>query len=183
MKVQRINSSSINTSNQIKKAFIELLDNCNNLNNIKVKDILAKTKITRSCFYTHYGSILDVAKDVQQDTVNDLLMDTKDLESLKNGREYADKFFNYLEKNESLYNVLSYGDDANMFIKTIDSIVNSRIKIFLKDKDIENKDLKIELFSSGFTMLLTRYFKKINNYSLEEIKDFAIGEFKKMFLN
>ena len=55
--------------------------------------------------------------------------------------------------------------------------------MFLKDKDIENKDLKIELFSSGFTMLLTRYFKRINNYSLEEIKDFAIGEFKKMFLN
>lgn len=183
MKVQRVNSSSINTSNAIKKAFTELLDTTNNINDIKVKDILAKTKITRSCFYTHYGSILDVAKDVQQDTINDLLMDTKDLESLKNGREYADKFFNYLEQNESLYNVLSYGDDANMFIKTIDSIVNSRIKIFLKDKDIENKDLKIELFSSGFTMLLTRYFKKINNYSLEEIKDFSINEFKKMFLN
>ena len=100
MKVKKINKSSKRTSQVIKEAFAELLSEKKELNKVKVIDLVKKANITRSSFYTHYESIYDVAREIQEETLEILTKNTENITSLEDAYSYLDELMVYLKNNE-----------------------------------------------------------------------------------
>ena len=88
MKVKNLNSSSRKTKQLIKENFAVLMNEKKELHAITVTELVKRAGITRSSFYTHYSSIYDVVKDIQDETL--VVLNTKDdcLNSLNDFYDY-----------------------------------------------------------------------------------------------
>ena len=76
MKVQGINASSRKTRELIKKAFAEEIEEKGELKRVSITTLVKKADITRGTFYSHYDNIYDVARDIQNETI-DVLFSNK----------------------------------------------------------------------------------------------------------
>ena len=94
MKVKNKNRSSIKTRQKIREAFAELLKEKNELSNMTVTELVKLADITRSTFYTHYDSIYDVAKDLQDETLELISIYDKDIRSINDLDKYIDRVKN-----------------------------------------------------------------------------------------
>ena len=103
MKVKNKNRSSIKTRQKIREAFAELLKEKNELSNMTVTELVKLADITRSTFYTHYDSIYDVAKDLQDETLELISIYDKDIRSINDLDKYIDRVIKNLKDNEDMY--------------------------------------------------------------------------------
>ena len=71
MKVQNKNHSSLKTKMKIQESFAMLLQEKNEIKNISVTELSKRADITRSAFYTHYSSIYDVAKELEEEALKE----------------------------------------------------------------------------------------------------------------
>ncbi|MBQ8131876.1 MAG: TetR/AcrR family transcriptional regulator [Bacilli bacterium] len=183
MKVKKINKSSIQTAENIKSAFAELLSEKNSINNITVVDIVKKAGIARSSFYTHYDSINDVIREIQDDTLEVLTKNTENIKNLEDVDQYLDEVMNYLKENEDFYSLLLQSNEPLYYVLGIHKIITKKLYETLLPYRIKNLELNVDFFTSGATEIVMKYFRKEINTTLEEINIYMKEQFKKIFFS
>ncbi len=171
MKVQCLNSSAIKTRNLIKKTFALLINEKKQLDKITVTELVKKANITRSTFYTHYDNIYQVAQEYQLQIIDLLCNEDFILHSKQDILNYFDNIFACLKGNEETYKLLLTANDSLIFLYQIKNIISKKISKALKTNYPNDYylDLTISFFMNGILMEIIRYFRKENEYSLEEI--------------
>ncbi len=181
MKVKVKNSSSIKTRNKIKLAFATLLNEKQELNKVTVTDIVKEADITRASFYTHFDNVYDIAKELQNETLDILFNNIKETPNLDTINNYFDEIINYLKNNEDIYQKILSCDDPLIYIEKLSLQITEAIMEALKNRDALNID--ITFFINGCMAIIIKYFKGKTNYTLDDINDFMHKSFKKLFLN
>ena len=183
MKVKKINKSSIKTTEKIKEVFAKLLSEKESINNITVKDIVEEAGIARSSFYTHYDSINDVIKEIQQDTLNVLIKNTENIKTLEGVDQYLDEIMNYIKENEEFYSSLLKSNEPLYYVLIIHKTITKKLYETLLPYNINNLELNVDFFTSGCTEIIMKYFRNETNSTLEEIKEYMKQQFKKIFFS
>lgn len=181
MKVQGINASSRKTRELIKKAFAEEIEEKGELKRVSITTLVKKADITRGTFYSHYDNIYDVARDIQNETIDVLFSNIKNLTSINDVNEYFDNVMNYFNSNKEIYFMLLKSDDVLMFTERITRLMQKNIYDYLDNRNIENLSLNITFFIDGCINLIIRYFRKQIDASLDEICEYMKNTFVKIF--
>lgn len=178
MKVKKINSSSQKTDLLIKEAFAALMKEKLELKYITVTELVNRAGITRAAFYTHYDNIYDLAKDIQDETLDFLLEGTEDFHSIENVYTYFDKIILHLKENDEFYSKILASNEPLLFMYRLKDIFNKKLSKFFNNNINETT---IAFFTDGCINLFVRYFRKESNMSLDEINSFMKHMFKKIF--
>jgi AcrR family transcriptional regulator len=181
MKVQNKNHSSLKTKMKIQESFAMLLQEKNEIKNISVTELSKRADITRSAFYTHYSSIYDVAKELEEEAL-EKLNEIKSKHSIEDIDYYFDHIFNYLKENERIYTMMLKSNDPLLFVSKLEKSINKKLYDALKNKPIANLNLNITFFTNGCINLIIKYFRKEIKNSLEEIDDYIKHLFKTFFI-
>ena len=115
VKVKVANSSSKKTREKIKKAFALLIKQKGELNKVTVTDLVKTADITRGSFYTHYDNIYDVAKDILDETLNILINNINELQTLENIDKYFSEIINYFKTNSEMYSLILTSNTPILF--------------------------------------------------------------------
>ncbi len=182
MKVKWKNSSSRKTKDKIKMAFASLLKEKGELNKVTVTDIVKIADITRASFYTHFDNVYDIAKELQNETLDILYNNIKDKGDIRTINNYFDEIISYLKVNEEIYTMILTSDDPTVYTLPLNRIITKSLKDILNSFNIIDLDLKITLFVDGCMDIVIKYFRKEINYSLDEINIFFHNTFKILFL-
>ncbi|MBR1413881.1 MAG: TetR/AcrR family transcriptional regulator [Bacilli bacterium] len=178
MKVKNVNSSSRKTENIIKETFAMLMKEKHELNNITVTELVTRANITRSSFYTHYDSIYDLAREIQDETLDFLMAGTDEIHDLAGLNAYFDKVIKHLKENETFYRMLLASDEPLLFTNKLNKLMSSKLNDFFKDN---NDGLTISFFADGCISLLIKHFRGNDERTLDEINQFMKDVFKKLF--
>lgn len=182
MKVKNLNSSSRKTRKLIKEKFAELVAEKKELANITVTELVKRADITRSSFYTHYDSIYDVAQDFQNETLELLTSESKNIKTMNDIYNYFDQIFNYIKENETIYSLILSSNDPLLFSNRLNKMINKNLHEALINSSHEDLILKVTFFTDGCIDLVIKYFRKEIINSLDEINTFIKEAFKKLFL-
>ncbi len=181
MKVQNKNHSSLKTKMKIQESFAMLLQEKNEIKNISVTELSKQADITRSTFYTHYSSIYDVAKELEEEAL-EKLNEIKSKHAIEDIDYYFDHIFNYLKENEHIYTMMLKSNAPLLFVSKLEKSINKKLYDALKNKPIANLNLNITFFTNGCINLIIKYFRKEIKNSLEEIDDYIKHLFKTFFI-
>lgn len=182
MKVKNLNSSSRKTRKLIKETFAELIAEKKSLSNITVTELVKRADITRSSFYTHYDSIYDVAQDIQNETLDLLSSTLEQIQSIPDVYNYLDQIFIYIKENENIYSTILSSNEPLYFSNRLNILINKTLQEALINSNHADLILKVTFFTDGCMDLITKYFRKEINNSLEDINKFIKELFKKIFL-
>ena len=180
MKVKNINSSSKKTEILIKDSLALHMKEKLELKNITVTELVEKAGITRAAFYTHYDNIYDLAKEIQEETLELLLEGAEDIHSLDDIYNYFDKVILHLKQNDEFYSKILASNEPLLFMDNLKDMFNNKLLSFSKDKN-KRKELTIRFFTDGCVSLFVRHFRKEDNITLDEINEFMKYMFKKIF--
>ena len=167
MKVKKINKSSIKTDEIIKHAFAELINEKEDFNSITVTSIIKRAKISRSSFYTHYESIADLAHNIQNDILHDLLCNLSSFTCIEDIYNYIDNFIELLKRNKKFYTLILTSKESLQYASKIIETLNTRLLEYNKKK----KEMEINFCTYGFSSLILKSFNE-NKYTLDEISIF-----------
>lgn len=171
MKVKNKNISSLNTQRNIKEAFAILMNKKKELSAITVTELVKIAGITRSAFYTHYDNIYDVAKEIQDDTLQLIDFDEIDIDNPDNIKKYLEKVVSYLKDNEEIYKLIFASRDPLVFVDRLNKMIYERIDNLFTTND-KSKELNITFFTEGCVNLFVKYFRGGLNKSLDEIGEY-----------
>ena len=183
MKVKNKNRSSIKTKQKIREAFAELLKTKNELSNMTVTELVSIADITRSTFYTHYDSIYDVAKELQDETLELISIYDKDIRSINDLDKYIDRVISNLRENEDMYRTLLRSREPLLFIEKLSNMFTKRLANFNIFQGTNYGDLIVTFFTYGCVNLFVRYFMGDLDCSLNNIGDFIKGMIKTLLNN
>ncbi len=183
MKVKNANASSKKTRKIIKEKFAELMQEKKNLSHITVTELVRRAEITRASFYTHYDSIYDVAQDLQNETMEILVNNSRNIQSLIDIEYYLDDVFGYLKEQENIYKMILASDDPNYFTHRLNILINKRLHEFLIATHHEDLFLKMTFYVDGCMDMLIKYFRNELSISLDELNEFIKEVFKTLFIH
>ena len=173
MKVKNLNRSSEKTKKIIKNTFAELIKENQALKKITVSELVKRADINRSTFYNHYGSIYDVAEELEAEIIKVLFENTQKLNSLDDIFNYLDEIIIYLKKNEDMYRLLLASNEPQVFLKKLKhSILDKLYNSIINNSNFKNSNsLKFEVafFTDVIVNQVLNYFTSKSDYSLDEI--------------
>lgn len=181
MKVKNLNSSSRKTKQLIKENFAVLMNEKKELHAITVTELVKRAGITRSSFYTHYSSIYDVVKDIQDETL--VVLNTKDdcLNSLNDFYDYLDNIFKYLKENDNIYKMVLKSNEAHFFTAKLNNIITKKLYEALNTND-KYLLLNVHFFTDGCINLIIKYYRNELNTNLNEINEYIKKLFSILFI-
>lgn len=185
MKVKNINSNAIRTEERIKNSFVKLLSKKKEISGITVTELVKDAELTRSSFYTHYNNIYEVAKDIQDDTIEKFISDNEEFNSYEDVCKYIDNTIILLKNNEKMYRRLASSYEAIYFFDEIrNSFIDKMYNLLIKSGiNRDNIKLDVEFFMDGMLIQIIKYYRNPNNsYSLDEIGERVKVWLKELFL-
>lgn len=183
MKVQNKYSSSIKTKELIKQTFSNLITEKPNIKDITVTELVSRAKITRSSFYTHYDNIYDVAKEIQDETLEIFAEKHKELKTIEEVNHYFDEISELFKKDQETYKTLLQGDFAITLLERLRKQTEQTLYTYFKNKNIEHLHLKVTFFTDGCILLIIKYFSGQLTENLDEICDYMKETFNSFFSN
>lgn len=175
MKVKKSNKLSKKTDELIKEALATLISKKYDLNSITVTDLIKKAGISRSSFYTHYDSINDLVRSIQDETLDVLSSDITNFNNIDDIYNYIDKIFEILKNNEYFYKSILNSDEAFKFANNIIDKLTDRLLIYFN-----NKELEVNFYTYGCAILLIKYCRN-DKYTLDDINLFMKKTLKQLF--
>ncbi len=181
MKVKNLNASSRKTKDLIRKTFAELMNEKKELQKVTVTELVNRADITRGTFYTHYDNIYDVARDIQDELIDILMINTTELNSLNDINHYFDKVFDHLKENELIYSMFLSSDEPLLFTNRLNKIMSKKVYDYLNVTHQKNLYLNVAFFIDGCINLVIKYFRHEVDTTLDDICDCIKILFNKIF--
>lgn len=167
MKVKCINHSSIKTKKLIRSEFAKMIKEKKELSKVSVSELVKNIDINRGTFYSHYSSIDEIAREMQNealDLASDNINSISDVESL------LDKINTLLKDNYELYSAILKSNDPMIFMDRLYKIASNKLSQLLKDKsNNKNIELDISVYVNGIIKLYVGHFRNDINTSLDDI--------------
>lgn len=169
--------NSLKTRKTIKRVYSELIHEKKDIKKISVKEIVERTGISKSTFYTHYGNIYDVSIDFESEIIS--LVENLLNEYTKKNRvgfiEYFNKLVDILKENEDIYKNILTAEVPGQFVEKIKDMLKDSI---LKDKyttvlssDLKKRQIQAAFLSNGLIYMLVDYFKCEMDLTIDELKE------------
>ncbi|MDO4963780.1 MAG: TetR/AcrR family transcriptional regulator [bacterium] len=179
MKLKGINSSSKKTKNIIKEYFGELLKEKKEISNITVTELCKRANITRGAFYSHYDNIYAIAEEIESEIQELALSNVKKISSKDDIKYFLNTLFKYIKENESFYKKALQSNDPIMFINRLSK---KFFAVFENNLITNNKDFDITIHfcADGAAILLIKYFRGDNKFSLDYIKNYLCETLEKL---
>ena len=170
MKAKDRNQSSVKTKAAIRNAFAELVKEKGELDKITVTELVKRANINRSTFYLHYSDIYDIAGELEQSLLSDVMaMNPRNRDELF---IFTNELLDIIYKNENLYRQVLTSDAPMYFLRRLRREITAKI---LSIPDI-NPDpapwlqMKVEIFVDGLCEQMVHYFRGHTAYTYEELK-------------
>ena len=169
----------------LKNAYAELVYETKDTSKVSVKDIIEKSTVSKSTFYTHYNNIDELVADIASDFTNIFVVRLEKYIKESDGLNYLpyiNECINDFKEKEKYYFMLSqinniyfmYNDLKKKLVDIISK--RDRIKFMIDDKDVTH--MYLDYILSGIISIFYDYFSGyIKDTSLEEIGQFAQGVF------
>lgn len=170
MKVKDKNLSSVKTKTAIRTAFAEMVKEKGDLDKITVTELVRRANINRSAFYLHYSDIYDIAAEMEQSLMSDVMQN-----SPRNREElltFTEELLDLIHKNENLYRQILTSESPMYFLRKF------RREIAVKIQSIPDVNhnptpwfqMKTEIFADGICEQVVYYFRGRTEYTFEELK-------------
>jgi len=182
MKLQGTNASSRRTKEKIKRAFALEVKEKSELKRVSITNLVKKAEITRGAFYSHYDNIYEVAREIQDETIDAVFENINKLVSNNDVNDYFDSVINYFKKHEEIYSLLLKSEDVLIFTERITRLMHKNLHEYLSPKNINNLSLNITFFLDGCLGLIIKYFRNQLNETLDDINEYMKTTFIKLFL-
>ncbi len=180
MKVKGLNHSSIKTKTLIRSEFAKMIKEKGELSKVTVTDLVKNIDISRGTFYSHYNSIDDVAKELQNEAL-ELFNDN--INSLQDVELFMDKIYLLLKNNNDLYHTILKVSDPMIFMERLNKVASDKLISFLNPNNSDKiLKLNISVFIDGIINLYIKYYRDKLDCSLEEINNYSKKLFKDMFI-
>ena len=149
-----------------------------------ISDITQQAGLSRSTFYHHYETVMDVVVDIHRDLMRDLDDRCKTVKRSASSRETVHNLLNAITiclfENKSTIETLVYLIPQDIFCdieQEILSVYHDRFGTHITWGDTEaeesSKDMAINMLVYGITAEYVRYFQRLENTSLSEIQKAA----------
>lgn len=161
------------TCERVEKAFIKMVQS-NDINEIKVTDLIKEAGINRSTFYLNYLDVYDLADKIKDKLFGELVSLYEEEAITKTHSFDYLKLFRHVKDNQIYYRTLfKLGFDFSRYIDR-ESTEAEMIKHF---GSLKNMDYHIEFHSAGMTAILRKWLDGGCKESPEEINDILIAEY------
>ena len=98
MKVRNLNASSLKTRKLIRQTLTDIIKENGGVSNVSVTALVNRAQINRSTFYTHYDSILQVANELVDESI-DVYFDELELHSVEDIKTLFYQVYRQLDEN------------------------------------------------------------------------------------
>ena len=174
MKVKNLNKGSEKTKKLIRECFAIILKEKKDISKVTVKEITTLANIDRTTFYTHYSDIYDVARDFENEVLNNFFIDD---ELIYNFDSFTDKLFNFLDTNDELYKMILVCPETDFFMNSLKTKLITKLKNYSK---ADNNT--IVFFSHGIVGLFINYYRtQSSKKDLNELKVDVKKLYRKLF--
>lgn len=166
----------IRTKNSVRTAFYELMEEKGDINNIRIKELVDRAKISKSTFYSHYSDIYAVLNEFENEVVDTTIKEIR--EYFKNVEHTPDQYvhglFVLLKKNESLYTKLLRNNANVKFLERLFDHTYNELYKYLSKKypnvNIDTLKFEITFITYGTITVLFNYFVGRLDFTLDEIE-------------
>ena len=140
------------------------------LDKITVTELVRRANINRSTFYLHYSDIYDIASEMEQTLMSDVMQhNPRTREELLT---FAEKLLDLIHKNENLYRQILSSESPMYFLRKLRREIAAKV---LSIPDINHNpapwfQMKTEIFADGICEQVVYYFRGRTDYTFEELK-------------
>lgn len=167
------NKKKRESQRKLESAFIELLQEKEDIHQISVVSLCKKAQLNRSTFYSSYLDIYDLIDKIGQNLINDLHeLYIKEETNHYNSHDFL-KLFKHVKENKLFYKTyFQLGLDLNW--KSIKYDKNLAKKLY----DEKHIDYHIEYSKAGITAILKHWINNNCDLSPEELFEIFKEEYK-----
>ena len=169
------------TKKMIRVAFVELLGEKKNMENITVGELAARADIAKSTFYNHYDDVYAVAEEFENELIEKLSA-TLDEIKVKNATEYEEyirKVIDFLKENEDVYRKAITSSDIRFFIEKLKAIISKKIfeesTVLPFSQNKAERYAQVRLLTNACVDTMVDYFKGTLNMTLDEVGELIIS--------
>lgn len=169
----------------LKNAFAELVYEKRDISKVSVKDIIEKSTVSKSTFYTHYNNIEDLVKEITEEFTKIFSLSLEKYIKETDGTNYmpyVNECIDHFKEKEKYYFMLTRINNIfyiyNDLKKSLVEIISKRdkIKFYIDDNDMTS--LYLDYVLSGIVTVFYDYFSGfLKNTDLDEIAYFSQGVF------
>lgn len=140
------------------------------LDKITVTELVRRANIHRSTFYLHYSDIYDIASEMEQTLMSDVMQhNPRTREELLT---FAEELLDLIHKNENLYRQILSSESPMYFLRKLRREIAAKV---LSIPDINHNpaswfQMKTEIFADGICEQVVYYFRGRTDYTFEELK-------------
>lgn len=140
------------------------------LDKITVTELVRRANINRSTFYLHYSDIYDIASEMEQTLMSDVMQhNPRTKEELLT---FTEELLDLIHKNENLYRQILSSESPMYFLRKLRREIAAKV---LSIPDINHNpaswfQMKTEIFTDGICEQVVYYFRGRTDYTFEELK-------------
>lgn len=165
----------------IRVAFVELLGEKKNMENITVGELASRADIAKSTFYNHYDDVYAVAEEFENELIEKLSA-TLDEIKVKNATEYEEyirKVIDFLKENGDVYRKAITSSDIRFFIEKLKAIISKKIfeesTVLPFSQNKAERYAQVRLLTNACVDTMVDYFKGTLNMTLDEVGELIIS--------
>lgn len=168
------------TKKVIKDTFIQLLGEKKEMEKITVGELTARADIAKSTFYNHYTDIYAVAKEFEDELIEQLSEGLSAIETEQpiEYEAYVREIISFLKNNEETYRKAITSSDIPFFIEKLKTILSK--KMFEENRSLpfsQNEKIRyvqIRFLTNACVDTFVDYFKGIIDMPIEEVGEVVI---------
>ena len=169
------------TKKMIRVAFVELLGEKKNMENITVGELASRADIAKSTFYNHYDDVYAVAEEFENELIEKLSA-TLDEIKVKNATEYEEyirKVIDFLKENGDVYRKAITSSDIRFFIEKLKAIISKKIfeesTVLPFSQNKAERYAQVRLLTNACVDTMVDYFKGTLDMTLDEVGELIIS--------
>jgi AcrR family transcriptional regulator len=166
---------TLRTKKMIRAAFVELVGEKKNMENITVSELASRANIAKSAFYNHYDDVYAVAEEFENELIAKLssVLDEIELERSIEYENYFRKVIEFLKVNEDIYRKAITSPDVRFFIEKLKAIISKKIfedsAVLPFSQNKAEKYAQIRFLTNACVDTMVDYFKGNIDLSLDEV--------------
>ena len=165
----------VRTKKMIRKAFMELLEEKNDIEHISVVELTERADLSKSTFYYHYEDIFAVAEEIESELFDKLLevLGQIEKEQPMAYEAHMKAVIAFLKEHEDMYRRVIVSSYSHLFVDKFKSVLTK--KAFESSQNASfayNANVwyaRVRFLTNAFVDTISDYFKGMLSVSLEEV--------------
>ena len=171
----------VRTKKMIRKAFMELLEEKNDIEHISVVELTERADLSKSTFYYHYEDIFAVAEEIESELFDKFL---EVLGQIKKEQPMAYEahmkaVIAFLKEHEDMYRRVIVSSYSHLFVDKLKSVLTKKTLESSQNASFAHNAnvwyVRVRFLTNAFVDTISDYFKGMLSVSLEEVGEIMLG--------